>query len=168
MAKTLAISIGSNLGNRLLYLREGVRCLSARFGAPTVMSGVYETEAVGVSDHPAYLNAALLFEFSGTPGEALAHTLAVEQVFGRKRTDEGPLPRNLDVDILILGNEIIDSPCLTIPHPRMHLRRFVLVPLAEIAPALVHPLLKQNIQNLLLSCPDLGEVVRINEILSYK
>lgn len=168
MENTLAISIGSNLDNRLLYLREGVRCLSDCFGAPTHISGVYETEAVGVSGHPAYLNAALLFEFSGMPGEALAHTSAVEQAFGRKRTDSRPLPRNLDVDILLMGNEIVDLPFLSIPHPRMHLRRFVLVPLAEIAPTLVHPLLKQNILKLLRSCPDLGKVVRINETLSYK
>jgi 2-amino-4-hydroxy-6-hydroxymethyldihydropteridine diphosphokinase len=121
-------------------LRAAVDALSAEDGVEVVsVSVLRETEPVGVGQQPLYLNGAAELETTLTARELLDRLLAVEQRFGRIRVSGEHGPRTLDLDLLLYGDEVIDEPGLTVPHPRLHERRFVLEPLAELAPGLVVP-----------------------------
>ncbi|WP_460548057.1 2-amino-4-hydroxy-6-hydroxymethyldihydropteridine diphosphokinase [Hymenobacter daeguensis] len=134
-------------------LREARARLARNAGAMVAESGIYETAAWGREDQPAYLNQALGISTDLSAGKLLAACLATEQAAGRERHERWG-SRTLDVDILLFGEEIIAAPDLTVPHPRLAARRFALVPLAEIAGALVHPQLGEPIAALLARCPD--------------
>ena len=143
---TAYLGLGSNLGNRLAFLRGGRDSLVSRFDILLRrVSGVYETEAVGgPADNPPFLNAVLEIDTPLSPRELLAACLAVEDEFGRTRPAEWA-PRTLDIDLLLYGDVVIDEPELQIPHPHLQERVFVLAPLKEIAPELVHPVLHKTI-----------------------
>jgi 2-amino-4-hydroxy-6-hydroxymethyldihydropteridine diphosphokinase len=138
---TLAyVGLGANLGDRERTLREAVDALAAEEGIEVLaVSALRETEPVGVGEQPLFLNGAVELETTWTARELLDRLLAVEQRFGRVRTPGEHGPRTLDLDLLLYGDEVIDEPGLTVPHPRLHERRFVLEPLAELAPGLVVP-----------------------------
>lgn len=144
--------LGSNLGDRAAYL-EAARAGLAAAGEIVATSGIYETAAWGPTDQPAYLNQAVALHTALAPGALLAHCLATEAAAGRERHERWG-SRTLDVDILLYNNAVISTPDLTVPHPRLPLRRFALGPLAEIAAAAVHPQLHQSIGELLRRCPD--------------
>jgi 2-amino-4-hydroxy-6-hydroxymethyldihydropteridine diphosphokinase len=127
------------------------------------ISAVYETEPVGFLDQPWFLNLAVEVESRLSPGELLACCMGIEAREGRVRTFTGA-PRTLDLDILLMGRRILEEPGLRIPHPRMAERRFVLVPLAEIAPGTRHPERHQTIRSLLAICPDHSKVTRYSEM----
>lgn len=149
---TAYLLLGSNIGDRLYYLEECIRLLSEHFEIGQC-SSIYETAAWGDREQQAYLNIALEICTDISPADLHQTTRAIEQYLGRK--DKGNYqPRTLDIDILFYGEEIILSNNLTIPHPRLQFRRFVLVPLNEIAPKLIHPVFRKNIQTLLDECPD--------------
>jgi 2-amino-4-hydroxy-6-hydroxymethyldihydropteridine diphosphokinase len=134
------VGLGANLGDRRRALRAAVDALSAEDGVEVVsVSVLRETEPVGVGQQPLYLNGAAELETTLTARELLDRLLAVEQRFGRIRVSGEHGPRSLDLDLLLYGDEVIDEPGLTVPHPRLHERRFVLEPLAELAPGLVVP-----------------------------
>jgi 2-amino-4-hydroxy-6-hydroxymethyldihydropteridine diphosphokinase len=134
------VGLGANLGDRRRALRAAVDALSAEDGVEVVsVSVLRETEPVGVGQQPLYLNGAAELETTLTARELLDRLLAVEQRFGRIRVSGEHGPRTLDLDLLLYGDEVIDEPGLTVPHPRLHERRFVLEPLAELAPGLVVP-----------------------------
>ncbi len=143
MSKQIAyIAMGSNLGDRPATLLEAAKMLAALDGVRVLkISGMIKTEAVGgPEDQPKYLNAAVEVETTLAPRELLAALHGIETALGRDRQGEDRWgERTCDLDILLMGEITMDSPDLTIPHPRMHERLFVLRPLAEIAPSAVHP-----------------------------
>jgi 2-amino-4-hydroxy-6-hydroxymethyldihydropteridine diphosphokinase len=151
---TLAyLLLGSNLGDRAALLAAARQQLATTAGEVVAESGIYETAAWGREDQPAYLNQVLAIATWLRPEVLLAACQATEQAAGRQRHERWG-SRTLDVDILFFGAEIIDSPTLMVPHPRLSERRFALVPLAEIAGALRHPQSHYTIRALLARCPD--------------
>ncbi len=134
------VGLGANLGDRERTLREAVDALAAEDGIEVLaVSTLRDTDPVGVGDQPRYLNGAAELETTLTARELLAALLALEQRFGRLRVPGEHGPRTLDLDLLLYGSEELDEPGLTVPHPRLHERAFVLEPLAELAPGLVVP-----------------------------
>jgi len=134
------VGLGANLGERERMLRAAVDALAAVDGIEVVaVSTLRETEPVGVGEQPRFLNGVVALDTTLAAGELLDRLLALERRFGRVRTPGEHGPRTLDLDLLLYGDEEIEEPGLTIPHTRLHERRFVLEPLAELAPGLVVP-----------------------------
>jgi 2-amino-4-hydroxy-6-hydroxymethyldihydropteridine diphosphokinase len=145
--------IGGNLGNRLENLAESRRLIEANAGQVSKSSSLYETEAWGMEDQPAFLNQVLRLDTELDPRQLLATILDIEHQMGRERIQKFG-PRSIDIDILFFNDAIIDEPGLSIPHPQLHLRRFTLDPLNEIASSFLHPVLKKSVSALLKECPD--------------
>ena len=157
---TAHLLIGGNLGDRKENLLTAISLINEQCGTLTRSSSVYETEAWGKTDQPSFLNQALEISTSLNARQLMRKILKIENEMGRIRKEKLG-PRIIDIDILLFENEIHDLRFLNIPHPEMHNRRFVLVPLAEIDPTLQHPVLKRTIAELLEECPDNLEVKKI-------
>ena len=157
MPNLVYLSLGSNVGDREAQLQDALAKLAA-VGSVVATSSFYETEPVEFTRQPWFLNCAIALETNKTPEQLMAAILRIEEEMGRRRVQKKG-PRAIDIDILLFDNTIVDSKELTIPHPAMHQRRFVLEPLAEIAPELLHPVLKKTIRELLDSLPP-GQVVK--------
>jgi 2-amino-4-hydroxy-6-hydroxymethyldihydropteridine diphosphokinase len=156
-----AIALGSNLSSRFGApadnLREAVRRLGD-LGEVTAISSFYETDPVGLTDQPRFVNAAALLRTELSPLELLRSLLSLEHTMGRDRSTAPPKgPRIIDLDLLLYvgsgGSEVLQDPDLTLPHPALHERRFVLEPLTEIAPQLEHPVLHRTIGELYAELP---------------
>jgi len=154
---TAYIALGSNLGDRAKTLAAATDRLG-RLGRVEACSSLYETEPVGFHDQPAFLNAVLALATGLDPLSLLHSLLAIERELGRDRSQGVPNgPRILDLDLLLMGGTVVATEELTLPHPALVRRRFVLAPLAEIAPQLRHPQRDQTIAELLALLPDEGE-----------
>lgn len=148
MTQTLYLSLGSNLGDRAKNLRDAVASLRKSGVDVTRISSIYETEPVDYLDQPWFLNLAVEAQTELNAADLLHALREIEMQMGsKKRIAKGP--RLIDMDILLFGDAVIDTPELQVPHPRMHLRRFVLEPLAEIAPNALHPVLSLKASEML-------------------
>ena len=152
------LGLGSNLGDREESLTRGIALLEADGFAVTARSSLYETEPVGGPPQGPYLNQVVHGKTDLTPEALLAACLRVEAGLGRVRRERFG-PRTLDIDILLYGDRVQDAPGLELPHPRLHERLFVLVPLAEVGAEALHPRLGSTIAELKARCPDTSRVV---------
>lgn len=149
---TAYVALGSNLGDRARHIAGALAALRATDGVEvTAESALHETEPVGGPPQGRYLNAAVELRTRLGPRELLRELHRIEAAFGRRRDAGRDAPRTLDLDLLFYGARRIDEPGLSVPHPRLHQRRFVLDPLREIAPNLVHPVLGMTVRELLAS-----------------
>lgn len=152
---------GGNIGNRLEYLSKAKEEIRKRCGLVLKESSIYETAAWGMEDQKSFLNQVLKIETALAPKELLKSILQIEEELGRKRNLKYG-PRTIDIDILFFNDEVIDQQGLKIPHSQIQNRRFVLVPLTEIAPTKIHPVFRRSVSQLLADCPDLLEVNKFN------
>src|SRR5579863_10586134 len=157
MSNLAYLSLGSNVGDGAANLKTAIEHLRT-MGEVVAVSSFYETEPVEFEAQPWFLNCVVALNTEKTPRQLLDGILEIEQQMGRRRSQKKG-PRMIDIDILLFGNLIVDDLGLTIPHPAMHERRFVLEPLAEIAPEVRHPILKRSIQELRDALPP-GQTVR--------
>lgn len=146
------LGLGSNVGNREEHLFSAVR-LIADIGTVVSQSSIYETEPVGLRDQPLFLNMVVGLDVGMDPQTLLLQTQAIEHSLGRVRTIPNG-PRTIDIDILLYDDVVVSSETLIVPHARLHERAFALVPLAEIAPNAVHPIVKKSIAELLAGVSD--------------
>jgi 2-amino-4-hydroxy-6-hydroxymethyldihydropteridine diphosphokinase len=151
------LSLGSNLGDRQGNLTNATARLAA-IGRVKAQSSFYETQPVDLVDQPWFVNCVVALETELAPWQLMAALLQLEGDMGRRRVNRKG-PRTIDIDLLLFGNAVIEEPGLSVPHPAMHQRRFVLEPLAEIAPAAEHPVLHRKVGELRDSLPP-GQTVR--------
>ncbi len=148
------IGLGSNQGDRFQYLSRVMQSLGREPGVRIVaMATIIETEPVGGPPQGPYLNTVAELESTLSPAELLGVLKRIEQQHGRQPSAQRWVARPIDLDILLYDAQIIDSPALTIPHPRLHERRFVLEPLVQLVPELVHPVLQRSMAALLAQLP---------------
>ena len=152
--------IGGNEGNRLRYLEEAGNYISGFLGDIVRQSAIYETAAWGKTDQPNFFNQTLLIQTAQDPNALMNNILMIEKKMGRIRNEKYS-SRTIDIDILFYNAVIINEPRLIIPHPEIQNRRFVLVPMNEIAGELIHPVLNKTIKTLLAECPDKLDVTKI-------
>jgi 2-amino-4-hydroxy-6-hydroxymethyldihydropteridine diphosphokinase len=157
---TVYLSLGSNVGDRVGNLNAAIRRLQS-LGEVVTVSAFYETEPVEFTAQPWFLNCAVRLETEQTPAQLLADILEIEQRMGRRR-NQPKGPRSIDIDIVLFGDAVVEESGLTIPHPAMSERRFVLEPLAEIARGVRHPTFKRTIEELRDALPA-GQAVRRRE-----
>ena len=157
MHKIVYLSLGSNLGDRSLNLHQAIEKLG-ELGKVAAVSSFYDTEPIELTAQPWFLNCVAKLDTEKMPRQLMAAILAIEQEMGRQRKQQKG-PRTIDIDILLFGSSIINIPSITVPHPKLHQRRFVLEPLAEIAPEVRHPVLKRTAREMRDALPA-GQTVK--------
>ena len=157
MHKLVYLSLGSNLGDPAANLNAAITGLRA-LGEVAAVSSFYETEPIELTAQPWFLNCAIKLDTEKMPKQLMSGILDLEKGIGRRR-QQNKGPRIIDIDMLLFGSSIIETKGLTIPHPAMHQRRFVLEPLAEIAPEVRHPVFKRTVRELRDALPP-GQAVR--------
>ena len=159
----LYLLTGSNLGNRLANLNRAYKMVNDQIGEILNCSSIYETQAWGFVHKNSFLNQALYLQTEIDVFQVLDKIQLIEKEFGRKRRGTGYEARIIDIDILFYNQSIITKEKLTVPHPLIQQRRFTLLPLAEIAPDLIHPILNNSIINLLNNCTDSLDVIKFQD-----
>ncbi len=155
----IILHLGSNIGHRNAHLRQARYLLGNVLGAERAASAIYETSAWGLEAQRPFLNVALRYRSAIPPEDLLAITQGIEQRLGRQKTARWG-SRSIDIDLLYVGGCVLHTPHLTLPHPMLAQRRFVLVPLMDVASAWLHPILGLDTRALLDACTDTGRVVR--------
>ena len=155
------LSLGTNMGDKNNNLRKAIDMLAKQAGTVDKMSSVYKTAPWGVTDQPEFYNMVVSIWSEMTPQQLLQTVLEIENKLGRIRKRKMG-ERIIDIDILLFENIIIDDQDLRVPHPYMHQRNFVLVPFNEIAPQIVHPVLKKSIHELLITSTDELQISKIS------
>jgi 2-amino-4-hydroxy-6-hydroxymethyldihydropteridine diphosphokinase len=166
--KIVFLGIGSNLGNRESNLEKAVAGIEEYIGSVLKSSAVYETEPWGFQAKDDFLNMVVKTETKLSPSGLMGRILMIESLSGRVRSRYRYSSRPIDIDILFYEDLIVEEESLKIPHPLLHERRFVLVPLCEIAAEFIHPVLKRSVADLLESCEDRSRVILHNTPLSAK
>lgn len=161
MATNIYLSLGGNLGNTLEIFKNVYPILEKKIGPILQFSSIYQTKAWGNTQQADFLNQVLELRTDLEPQALLLEILSIESDFGRIRKQQWEA-RILDLDILFYGQQVIQESNLQVPHPFLAQRKFVLIPLVEIAPDWTHPILKKSIQNLVQECPDVSEVRKLN------
>ena len=146
--------LGGNKGDVLYNLKEAVRLIEESVGRVLKSSSIYKTSAWGNTNQPDFFNQVILIETKLQPVDLLRSLISIEESLGRVRNEEKWVQRTMDIDILFYNDEVIDTIDLKVPHPYIQDRRFVLIPLNEIAQGLIHPLYNKSIKQLLNDCPD--------------
>jgi 2-amino-4-hydroxy-6-hydroxymethyldihydropteridine diphosphokinase len=159
MKKLIYLSLGSNLGHREQYLEKALKQIRQRIGGLEKVSRYYESEPWGFSSQNRFYNCCISLRTTIGPLRLMELLLQIEQEMGRHREGSSYSDRVIDIDLLLYGDKQLDLPGLTVPHPSMGDRRFVLVPLAEIAPEVIHPVAEISISRMLQLCPDQSEVL---------
>lgn len=157
------LGVGSNLGKREKNLSAAISELGKAGIRIIRLSSVYETEPSGFKEQPDFLNMAILVESGLEPEFLLKKLKDIENKLGRKSSPRN-YPRCIDLDILLAENRIIKKPDLTVPHPRLHKRKFALVPLTEISPNLIHPTFQISLKHMLQKCSDTGKINKIGKL----
>lgn len=155
------ILLGSNLGERELLLREAITMMEESCGDVVACSKIYETEPWGFVAENNFLNQVVMIKTELNPHDLLKELLSIESVLGRQRDEnkKGYASRPMDLDVLYYGDMIINDDDLIVPHPRLHLRRFTLLPLCDISPDFKHPIFNKTNELLLEECEDTSEVL---------
>jgi 2-amino-4-hydroxy-6-hydroxymethyldihydropteridine diphosphokinase len=161
MIKTYLL-LGSNMGNREAFLSKALIEIDAKIGKIIKKSKTYQTEPWGEKEQEDFLNIAVEIETKLKPKKILEKIHEIEKLLDREETYKWG-PREIDIDILFYGEEMISEVDLTIPHPFIHERKFTLIPLSEIAPELYHPIMGANILDLLMECEDQSEVIEFRK-----
>ncbi len=157
------LGLGSNMGNRKAQLHLAAELITKTIGKVASSSHFYETQPWGNPDQDTFINQVLMVNTTLDPRDILKEITKIEREMGRTRKENEKWgPRPIDIDILLYGKRIIRDKGLEIPHPELHKRAFVLVPLMELAPDYVHPILKKQIDELFISCEDPSEVIRLD------
>ena len=156
------LSLGSNLGNRKRAIEEAETLIDRQIGTIVKRSSLYETEPWGFHHPVNFYNKVMLVNTDLNPEELLSHCQSIEKFMGRQREMTKYEARIIDIDILLYGNEVFSNRKLQIPHPYLHLRKFILVPLNELMPSLIHPVLKKEIRQILAECRDKGMITHIS------
>ena len=166
-SENVFILLGSNLGDREMLVNQACKMIGERCGEIVDKSSLYESEPWGFQSEQWFLNQVVVMETALKPDELMSTLLSIEKELGRDRSvkHDGYVSRPIDLDILYFGDKIIETQIVTAPHPRLHQRRFTLLPLCEIAPDFVHPLLKITNTQILESCQDSGNVNIYNKVL---
>ena len=157
------LGLGSNMGDRMGQLRKATEMISKTIGKVAKKSHFYETQPWGNTEQDTFLNQVLMVNTTLDPRDILKEITSIEREMGRSRKDSEKWgPRPIDIDILLYGKRVVRDKGLEIPHPELHKRAFVLVPLMEIAPDYEHPVLKKQIDELFMSCEDPSEVIMLD------
>jgi len=162
----LFLILGSNLGDRLLNLKLVLDLIQREIGPVELASGLYETEPWGISNQEMFLNQVIKLRSNMIPTDLLDKVLMLEQKLGRIRNGVLNSARTIDIDILFYGSMVVNTENLIIPHPRLHLRKFVLIPLNEISSGFIHPVMGKSISHLLEICPDKLNVRKYDPVLN--
>ena len=153
--------LGSNLGDGQLLFQQVISLIDERLGKLEIQSALYQSPPWGFEHENDFINQVLIMNTEKDAEEVLQSCLQIEVDLGRKRTAQGCGARTIDIDVLFVNDEVMETGSLVLPHPRLHLRKFTLLPLVELIPDFVHPTLQKSIQELLVACEDNSEVRKI-------